>query len=88
MVRKVLFCMFFVILVTGYSQVGKVLFSEGRSVPQLLNYQGYLTDTLGIPIDDSLDMTFKIFDAVSSGTELCLKPGMMCRSKQVSLPLY
>jgi hypothetical protein len=34
-------------------------------VPKLLNYQGYLTDTLGIPLDDTLDMTFKIFESVS-----------------------
>ncbi|MGB3340276.1 MAG: hypothetical protein WBB37_02205 [bacterium] len=35
-----------------------------------MNYQGFLTDTLGIPIDDNLDMTFKVFDAASSGNEL------------------
>jgi len=53
-----------------YAQMTRVSMDNGRLVPQLLNYQGYLTDTTGIPIDDSLDMTFKIFDAVSSGNEL------------------
>jgi hypothetical protein len=41
-----------------------------RLIPNIMNYQGYLTDTLGVPIDDTLDMTFKIFDAVSGGNEL------------------
>jgi hypothetical protein len=43
---------------------------EARAVPRLLNYQGYLTDTLGIPITDTLNMTFSIFDAPSLGTLL------------------
>jgi hypothetical protein len=43
---------------------------QSRDVPRELNYQGYLTDTLGVPITDDLDMNFKIFDAVSSGNEL------------------
>lgn len=43
--------------------------SEIRDIPRLLNYQGYLTDTLGVPIDDTLDMTFKIFDDASGGSE-------------------
>jgi hypothetical protein len=62
--------MFFVILTTGHSQADKVLSSKARLVPKMLNYQGYLTDTLGIPINDSLDMTFKIYDAIISGNEL------------------
>jgi hypothetical protein len=49
---------------------GAVSMHEGRLIPKLMNYQGYITDTLDIPIDDTLDMTFKIFDAVSSGNEL------------------
>jgi hypothetical protein len=53
-----------------YAQAGELSIQEGRLIPKLLNYQGYLTDTLGIPIDDSLDMTFKVFDAASSGNEL------------------
>ena len=69
MLRKILLCMFSIILATAYSQVAKVLLSGGRSVPKMLNYQGYLTDTLGSPIDDTLDMTFKIFDAATLGNE-------------------
>ncbi|MEO0127781.1 MAG: hypothetical protein ABIL44_08545, partial [candidate division WOR-3 bacterium] len=35
---------------------------------RLINYQGYLTDTLGIPITNpSLAMTFSIYDALSGG---------------------
>ncbi|MEO0127983.1 MAG: hypothetical protein ABIL44_09565 [candidate division WOR-3 bacterium] len=39
-----------------------------RLSPRLLNYQGYLTDTLGIPITNpSLMMRFRIYDAQSMG---------------------
>ncbi|HEC79577.1 MAG TPA: hypothetical protein ENI34_10655, partial [candidate division WOR-3 bacterium] len=71
--RPLFLSVFFMIVLTAvaYSQHG---FSIGtpseRSVPQLLNYQGYLTDTLQIPLDDTLDMVFKIYDASSGGNEL------------------
>jgi hypothetical protein len=40
-----------------------------RAVPSLLNYQGYLTDTLGVPINDTLDMAFSIYGQISGGTK-------------------
>jgi hypothetical protein len=51
-------------------QASDVSLHSSRLIPKLMNYQGYLTDTLEVPIDDSLDMTFRIFDAATSGTEL------------------
>ncbi len=39
-------------------------------IPWHINYQGYLTDDLGNPATDTLDMTFGIWDASVSGTEL------------------
>jgi hypothetical protein len=42
---------------------------EARNVPCLLNYQGYLTDTLGVPINDTLDMAFSIYGQISGGTK-------------------
>ena len=33
-----------------------------EDVPQLLNYQGKLTDSLGKPVDGSKEMTFKFYD--------------------------
>jgi hypothetical protein len=39
-------------------------------IPWHVNYQGYLTDDLGNPMTDTLDMTFGIWDASLSGTEL------------------
>jgi hypothetical protein len=39
-----------------------------RLSPRMLNYQGYLTDTLGNPItNSSVSMTFSIYDALSAG---------------------
>jgi hypothetical protein len=42
----------------------------GHAVPQKINYQGYLTDTAGIPINGSLQMVFSLYDVPSSGTPL------------------
>jgi hypothetical protein len=41
-----------------------------RSVPMYINYQGYLEDSLGGPIDDSLVLTFKIYEFPTSGDPL------------------
>ena len=63
-------CISLFVLCLMYAQNTAVLINNARLVPKLMNYQGYLTDTFDIPINDTLDMTFKIFDAVSSGSEL------------------
>ncbi|MFQ5905318.1 MAG: hypothetical protein ACE5JA_01975 [bacterium] len=39
-------------------------------IPWHVNYQGYLTDDAGNPINDTLSMRFSIWDAASLGTEL------------------
>ncbi|MFQ5906230.1 MAG: hypothetical protein ACE5JA_06620, partial [bacterium] len=39
-------------------------------IPWHVNYQGYLTDDVGNPINDTLSMRFSIWDAASVGTEL------------------
>jgi hypothetical protein len=70
MLRKTMLSIFFVVIAIGYGQSNAGSFKtgdHGRFVPKLMNYQGYLTDTLGIPIDDTLDMTFSIYDGVTSG---------------------
>ena len=53
-----------------YAQNTPVSICFARLVPKILNYQGYLTDTLDIPINDTLHMTFKIYDDISGGNEL------------------
>jgi hypothetical protein len=37
------------------------------AVPQTINYQGYLTDPDGIPLDVTVDMTFSVYDAAEGG---------------------
>ncbi|MGA7306967.1 MAG: hypothetical protein WBW88_19010 [Rhodothermales bacterium] len=37
--------------------------------PRVMSFQGLLTDDLGVPIDGTRDITLKIFDAVSAGTQ-------------------
>jgi hypothetical protein len=40
------------------------------AVPAQINYQGYLTDAVGNPVDGMVDMTFKIYSVDSGGTAL------------------
>lgn len=40
------------------------------SVPEVVNYQGYLTDVGGVPISGSVTLQFSIWDASSAGTQL------------------
>lgn len=57
-------------LAAGFGQAIYKNGGEARLSPRLLNYQGYLTDTLGNPITNpSISMTFAIFDAASAGNQ-------------------
>lgn len=38
--------------------------------PQTINYQGYLTNPGGTPVDNAVVMTFKLYDAASGGAAL------------------
>ena len=44
-------------------------FTEAQ-VPKKINYQGYLTDTSGNLINDTLQITFAIYDAATGGSAL------------------
>jgi hypothetical protein len=44
--------------------------SATRTVPGLLNYQGYLTDSGGAPLDGAYAIKFAIYDALTGGAEL------------------
>lgn len=37
------------------------------SAPQLVNYQGFLTDGAGDPLDTTVSVTFTIYDAPTAG---------------------
>jgi hypothetical protein len=54
-------------LAVGFSSAPFKGQGDIRLSPRLLNYQGFLTDTLNNPINDSLDITFRIYDAASAG---------------------
>ena len=36
--------------------------------PGVVNYQGYLTDAGGVPLDDTVAMTFKIYSTAAGGS--------------------
>jgi len=63
-------CVFVVLLGTYgvYSQV-----------PQLINYQGYITDSEGNPVNGDLSMEFKIYDVATAGTALWSETQSMVR---------
>ncbi len=45
--------------------------STGNAIPQLINYQGYLTDDLGDPVTDGdYSLVFRIWDAETDGVQL------------------
>jgi hypothetical protein len=73
MLRRIMSIVFLMALAIGYSQINTGLYStedQGRFVPKMMNYQGYLTDTLGVPVNDSLDMDFRIYTAQTGGNNL------------------
>jgi hypothetical protein len=39
-------------------------------IPHLINYQGRLTDTAGVPLNGSYNLTFRIYDAETAGNLL------------------
>ncbi|TET44141.1 hypothetical protein E3J62_11205 [candidate division TA06 bacterium] len=39
-------------------------------IPSHINYQGYITDDVGDPINDTLNMTFRIYSISTGGSEL------------------
>jgi hypothetical protein len=43
--------------------------SVQAGIPELINYQGMLTDNSGTPLNGSYDITFKIYNAESAGTK-------------------
>ena len=43
---------------------------DKAGIPHQINYQGYLTDSIGNAITDTLEMTFRIYNGPSGGTEL------------------
>lgn len=47
--------------------VALILFAE---VPQLINYQGKIIDDDGLPINDEMNVTFKIYDSEMNGNIL------------------
>ena len=51
-----------------------VSFSAGTASaapPPTINYQGYLTSSGGTPINTSVVMTFRLYNAASGGADVC-----------------
>ena len=53
-------------IVLGVALVSTVCYS----IPQLINYQGYLTDSGGNPLNGTVDMVFSIYDVDAGGSPL------------------
>ncbi len=66
--KRISIILFVVVISLAFGQNLKL--EQGRLSPRLLNYQGFMTDTLGNPINDSFDILFRIYDASSAGNLL------------------
>src|SRR4030042_7032626 len=62
---------FLVLSIITFSLAQNITISNNRIAPKLLNYQGYLTDSFGIPFDGNFDITFAIYDAIIGGNIWC-----------------
>ena len=68
MIRRVLISLFSLLI---------ILASVSAEIPQVINYQGKVTDTGGVPVaDGDYTMTFTIYDAETSGTSPWSSGGM------------
>ena len=47
-----------------------IVFGSNAQVPQLINYQGFLSDASGNPISGSRSIEFKIYNLATGGTAL------------------
>jgi len=66
--KTTIISMMFMLLAVSFGQVVLKKSNQSFLIPKLLNYQGYLTDDQGNPINNpSLSMTFSIYDASSVG---------------------
>lgn len=45
-------------------------FSGYTEIPQKINYQGYLTNAAGVPVNGTVQMIFSIYDAPTNGIQL------------------
>jgi len=57
---KVVSILLGIILLAGISAI------SFAAIPQTINYQGYLTDSAGDPVNGTVDMTFRIYDSADS----------------------
>jgi hypothetical protein len=57
-------------LLTGVLLVVLCVSIVHAAIPETINYQGYLTDNSGNPIDTTVSMTFKIYTVASGGTAI------------------
>ena len=56
------------------AQPGVMKSDGGRDIPWHINYQGYLTDDVGTPINATVNMTFSIWTLSSGGIQMWNEP--------------
>lgn len=58
-----------IFLLTAFGALVMTVSPCWAAVPHLISYQGMLTDELGYPLTDTLDLTFRIYDAAEDGSQ-------------------
>ncbi|HEX7400595.1 MAG TPA: hypothetical protein VF369_00325, partial [candidate division Zixibacteria bacterium] len=59
----------FILILTGLFVLVLLVGLGLAGVPQLINYQGMLTDNSGTPLNGTYSIIFKIYNAESAGTK-------------------
>ena len=54
----------------GFLFLAFTVFSAQAAVPQKVNYQGYLTDSSGAPVNGTRQMTFALYTVLSGGSSI------------------
>jgi len=77
---------------SGILILGLLAFAHSVSsaaVPRTINYQGYLTDSSGQPVNGSVNLSFGLFDTATGGSELWVEthPGVMVTNGDYSVVL-
>jgi hypothetical protein len=83
--KRAVITVLFLFIAFGYAQTAYLNRDNGILVaPRLVNYQGYITDTLNNPITNpSLSMVFSIWNASSAGTQKWTETQIVAVSKGI-----
>jgi hypothetical protein len=73
------------IIITTLSFVLAITSVASAAIPHLINYQGKLTDSNGVPLNGTYNITFRIYNAQTSGNLLWEEPHTQANGTQITI---